>query len=680
MALLELGQNDTKDGEYSATIKGLADSAQLDAALIFCAKDNVEGLGYWENDASYYALFVNDGKNLGLARMDNGWKGWLKEAAIPNYSHGDEVTVKAVVSADGKIDCYANGELLFTVEVGADALYGTGYGVRAKVAGVTFTNVVAKSNNIEYKGTWNKNGDKYVSLSESALIEIGKAETAVGTYKANITGDPNNTSLDAAIIFAAKDNVEGLGYWENDASYYAVMILNSGALGIARLNNGWGGWVDNKLPAIPNYKHGDTVEVKAEVFPDGTVKCYANGELLITVNVGAENLYGTGYGYRSRIAGATFDSFEYSPLYTTIQGEFAFNDDNTVTRNANNSLVIKGEQAPTAAGKYTLTYNNIADGDHGMVIAYSKTGDATWEGEGISYYFIFVSPDGVFIGKTDNGVWSTIENSGARCGTVYRPNYAEAGEHTVTVDYNGAGVFVVYLDGIYAYTKYDTAPLTGTGYGYRAGKPDVTFTSIEYAASENTSTYEFNNKMLVETTATGDKLYHPTGWWNSTVNQGDVTGYQAPQGTYEVTMTYASVGDNCNNFYFAGTGMTDNKIWSGEAYHVAMLDHDTLGLTKSSGDWGGWAKTADIANPNKEAVTIKAEYKIEGGVGTIKVYAKVGDADYTLAYEYTDNAPLQGKAYGVELAMFGSVSTPVKFTANKSPFVTPGDSEDAENA
>ena len=348
-------------------------------------------------------------------------------------------------------------------------------------------------NVITFHGDWVVDEeDIYTSFSESALIEIGNTEAATGIYTANIKGVEGNANLDAALFFAASDSQGDRDYWEDDASYYALFVTNGKGLGLARMENGWKGWVTEPV-TIPDYNHGDTVAVKAVVYADGTIKCYANGNNLFTVNVGADKLYGTGYGYRSRIKDATFYGFEYTPLWVTENGSVTYNPDGTI-EGGTNSIALFGEKEGTAAGIYTMKFTNTAEGDNGLVFAHTRTGNNTWEGEGTSYYFAFVSESGLYLGKADttDGGWKVIKNDGADD----IPNFTKEGEHTITIAYDGNGSFDVTLDGVFIYSVSDSKPLTGTGYGFRSGKGGTVMQSLE-KKEYNPDTYEDKYRVLI---------------------------------------------------------------------------------------------------------------------------------------------------------------------------------------
>lgn len=101
-------------------------------------------------------------------------------------------------------------------------------------------------------------------------------------------------------------------------------------------------------------------------------------------------------------------------------------------------------------------------GDTGVVFGLSSKTQSFWEGAGISYYFAFISMDGVvYLGKTDNGVWSEL-------GTASLPGYSSQATYELTVMYRGSNILLL-VDGTVYVNVRDAAQLTGTAWGIRTG-------------------------------------------------------------------------------------------------------------------------------------------------------------------------------------------------------------------
>lgn len=110
--------------------------------------DEYEQYYFWEDGPTYYFLFVSDDATLYLAKVSSNGQPWTElhvSAPIPNYTHGDMITISVEFDGEGFIDCYANGEMLITYY---DDCWtgGTRYGIRCEVPGVCYTDVIADPN------------------------------------------------------------------------------------------------------------------------------------------------------------------------------------------------------------------------------------------------------------------------------------------------------------------------------------------------------------------------------------------------------------------------------------------------------------------------------------------------------------------------------------------------------
>lgn len=117
-----------------------------DNGIIFGMVEDTEKQYYfWEDGPTYYFLFVSDDATLYLAKVsDNGapWTELYISGAIPNYAHGDVVTISVEFDGEGFIDCYVNDEWMFCY-FDENWTGGGLYGIRCEVPGVCYTNVVA---------------------------------------------------------------------------------------------------------------------------------------------------------------------------------------------------------------------------------------------------------------------------------------------------------------------------------------------------------------------------------------------------------------------------------------------------------------------------------------------------------------------------------------------------------
>ena len=107
-------------------------------------EDDYRQYYFWEDGPTYYFLFVSDDANLYLAKASDNGHPWTElhiSSPIPNYKHGDTITISVEFDGEGFIDCYANEEWLISYY--DDAWTGGGiYGIRCEVPEVCYTDVI----------------------------------------------------------------------------------------------------------------------------------------------------------------------------------------------------------------------------------------------------------------------------------------------------------------------------------------------------------------------------------------------------------------------------------------------------------------------------------------------------------------------------------------------------------
>jgi len=116
-----------------------------DNGIIFgMNEDEYEQYYFWEDGPTYYFLFVSDDCNLYLAKVSNNGQPWTElhiSTPIPDYKHGDVVMISVEFDGEGLIDCYANGEYMFTY-YDENWTGGSRYGIRCEVPDVCYTEVI----------------------------------------------------------------------------------------------------------------------------------------------------------------------------------------------------------------------------------------------------------------------------------------------------------------------------------------------------------------------------------------------------------------------------------------------------------------------------------------------------------------------------------------------------------
>lgn len=150
-SLLVVTNDRMSAGKLTATFTSAAGSTENDNGIVFGMEENTSDDAYyfWEETnyaAPYYMLFVSDNKTLYLARVACNGEAWHELAqsqAIIGYDHGGTVTVSVEFDGQGKINCYANGELLIEYQDDAGPR-GSRYGVRCEAMGVVYDSLIAE--------------------------------------------------------------------------------------------------------------------------------------------------------------------------------------------------------------------------------------------------------------------------------------------------------------------------------------------------------------------------------------------------------------------------------------------------------------------------------------------------------------------------------------------------------
>lgn len=120
-----------------------------DNGIVFgMMEDEYEQYYFWEDGPTYYFLFVSDDATLYLAKASSNGNPWTElhiSEPIPNYKHGDVVTISVEFDGEGFIDCYVNGEWMISY-YDEEWTGGSRYGIRCEVPDVCYTDIVADPN------------------------------------------------------------------------------------------------------------------------------------------------------------------------------------------------------------------------------------------------------------------------------------------------------------------------------------------------------------------------------------------------------------------------------------------------------------------------------------------------------------------------------------------------------
>ena len=132
-------------GKLTATFSAPEQYINDNGIIFGMTEDTDEQYFFWEDGPTYYFLFVSDDCTLYLAKVSYNGQPWTElkvTAPIPNYTHGDVITISVEFDGEGCIDCYANEEWLISV-YDEEWSGGSRYGIRCEVPGVIYTDVIA---------------------------------------------------------------------------------------------------------------------------------------------------------------------------------------------------------------------------------------------------------------------------------------------------------------------------------------------------------------------------------------------------------------------------------------------------------------------------------------------------------------------------------------------------------
>lgn len=342
-------------------------------------------------------------------------------------------------------------------------------------SGVTYT---AKQGGFSTSGsTYTTNAANTIAVNTSSATPF-----PYGTISVNLTYKGG----DSGIIFGY--NNTGSNKWEGSGISFYFLFINGTYFHLGKSVNGTWSTIGAKYMGVNDTNH--TYNLKVVMVSNKIIGIIDN--LVAFTHVDSAHLTSTGFGFRAGVSGTQFSNltvtndyvfendtykldngykYSYPGTFTTLQGGFTSSGANH-TSSAANSLMV--ETTPFRYGSIQVDIKASNSSDNGIVFGYSKTSDstATWEGSGLSYYFLFINWQGIVIlGKSDNGSWSTAGQSN---GVVIKDFSVM---HRLTLVYKEREI-KAYLGDTLLFTSYDSDPLFGNGYGIRAGGNGVSFNNF----------------------------------------------------------------------------------------------------------------------------------------------------------------------------------------------------------
>ena len=339
---------------------------------------------------------------------------------------------------------------------------------------------------------------------------------------------------------------------------------------------------------------------------------------------------------------------KYANPYTAVNGSITVGE-NYVKSASANALAIYND-GEFSEGTISMQFKlGSTAGDNGIIFGLKNdTGRKIfWEGQGVTYYFFFVSQSGkAYLGKTTNGEWTV-------CGEVPLNDYSLNKTYTLKVsrDKSNSGYDLIncFVNDVLYISYKDTVALDGTGYGIRAGSRGVEYG--DFTISDEI--YNVNSGL--------DGYYVANGIFSSENNKlvskaidsiAEIKDAEFSTGTLEVTMKSNGVADN--GLIFALTPNSNHAYWeAGVSYYFFFISKGgTVMLGKvNSGVWSVCAENSFSGYNQSGSYNLK----IERNGSTI-----IGYVNGVKYIEFTDSSALTGTGYGLRAGGIGVEFSNVK--------------------
>lgn len=334
-----------------------------------------------------------------------------------------------------------------------------------------------------------RNGVASTSANTIALYEGGEFESGTISIKMKVGAEAGDNGL----IFGLQNNSSVVSFWEGyGITYYFFFVSQYGMAYLGKTTNGsWTVCGEVPLPSYSlNKSYTLTVSRDKSNADYDLINCYIDGELYVAYK-DAVARDGVQYGIRAGSPGVEFSdlktdssiSSEGSSLegYYIANGLFMNENGKAVSKVANS--IAELENSEFVYGTLEVTVKNNGAADNGLIFDVTSNASHIYWENNVSYYFFFVNKDGVvLLGKVDDGTWTLCQES------VYN-GYDPNGTYNLKIEKDSTTIYG-YVNGSSYIAFSDSAPLTGTGYGLRAGGAGVAFTNLSCnSITEITDTY-----------------------------------------------------------------------------------------------------------------------------------------------------------------------------------------------
>ncbi|MCQ2814918.1 MAG: GDSL-type esterase/lipase family protein [Bacilli bacterium] len=323
--------------------------------------------------------------------------------------------------------------------------------------------------------------------------------------------------------------------------------------------------------------------------------------------------------------------------YLAYQGYFQFGANKLIAK-ASNSLALDLDHTLTN-GTLSSSVSSMTENDRGIVLLDRHPNSEFWEGQGITYYFYFISTAGhLVLGKTANGGWSTIGDEKIK-GYSIKKDY----NLKISFQINDDKLiqFYAYLNDEFYFACQDYEDTIGSDFGTRCGGVGTEFTYVN-----SSSKIEFPSRTQVGNYFIGNGNFIKEEYAISSKNPNSIAyiNDEFQLGSLEVNMTLN--GEPSDNGIIFGLERYGNTVFweSNVSYYfffIASNGAPYLGRVNN----GSWSALEVLQTPLSRYPFKNGDIfnlKIERTNTTIKCYI-----DNVLYINYTDNCPLLGKEYGI---------------------------------
>lgn len=469
---------------------------------------------FWEQGTDYYFAGISETGQAMLVRV-NGTSSSVWNVLMTASASAQDGAYKIKAGfKEGHIALWINDTLAINFTDG-NALTGTGWGVRAELAGTAISEIKATANDsVELpEGAssyppiegwtmrnrfFSEQDGVYTSGGDGALLE-NNTEWNGGTVTFDFT---MKKAGDAAFIFGVS-TAGRISYWEEPGvTYYLAMITKTGNFGLAAVNHPnasatWTWLTEPQLAKVVNF----SVDTKY------TVSVAWNSESgLITMTVGgitvsftdSDPLAGRKYGLRAASEGSIFENIsmtdtlpvepeEETPVYLLRHGSIQYDPETeTVTGTGNQAVFESVEVWEGGTMSFNLKVGSAAYVQVGLIFGITKSPVASgnyFETAGVDYYFAGLTNLGrLALGAVRSGKFTWLTPNGAGKGVTI-PNYVNTNTYTIYLKWDREkGEIALSAEGILV-TYTDATPLKGTLWGGR-GTSDVEWSEFDFGNAE----------------------------------------------------------------------------------------------------------------------------------------------------------------------------------------------------